>query len=272
MPNVNTGTKKSNKLLIISILVLVVAILVPATLAWFTDQTDHMSTVTFGMIKIDDKSGYDQTQTVNALPGQSFAGAEDCSVALAEGSEPVFIRASIVASFTNLTASKEKVAVDGSTVSVPYAVINAAMDEFVVSLNNLLANKVKTTIADGYGWTKYNGFYYLVTSGTGENGVPLKVTTTATTYLFVKKTDMVIPVELTNPSADVSTGEGTIKVKNLQFGEVVNIKLIFEGVQAENLASASGAPVTYNPDAPIVKAIEQFFDSSATPNQTLPTT
>lgn len=273
MPN-NNGKKKNNTFLIVSILVLCVAILVPATLAWFTDQTDRESTISFGMIKIDDKSGYNGTQTVNAQPNQPFAGEEDCSVALATGSQPVFIRAKITASFEDVTTAQPMEAEDGSTVQVPASDINAAMAVFVNSLNTLLTNKIHTTISDGYAWTAHtDGYYYLVESGVGAAGIPLKVDSTAVTYIFIEKADMVIPKELTNPSVVVEKGDGsTIRVKNLQYDQEIDITLIFEGVQAENLASEPGAEHPYNPDSPTVETIAQFFDPNAAPNQTLPTT
>lgn len=272
MPN-NNGKKKNNTFLIVSILVLCVAILVPATLAWFTDQTDRESTISFGMIKIDDKSGYNNTATVNAQPNQSFAGEEDCSVALATGSQPVFIRAKITASFTAIAAAQPMEAEDGSIVQVPALAINDAMAVFVNSLNALLTDSIHTTISDGYAWTAYDdGYYYLVSSGVGAAGIPLKVTSTAVTYIFIEKADMVIPKELTNPSVVVEKDGEPIRVKNVQYNQKIDITLIFEGVQAENLASAPGAEHEYNPDAPTVETIAQFFDPNAAPNQTLPTT
>ena len=267
----NKNGKKSNTLLIVSIIVLCIAILIPSTLAWFTDQRDLESTVEFGMIKIDDKSKYDKTETINALPGTSFAGQEDCSVALATGSQPVFIRAKITVSYTQKTASVTKENELGVDVSVPYDDMNTAMNVFVDELNDLLTSKIKTATEEGrnYCWQAHKGYYYLVSTGTGGDATPLKVDSTATTYVFVDKDDMVIPVELTNPSTVV---DGK-KVKNLQFGEELNIQLIFEGVQAENLQSPSSAKNTeteYFPNAPTVKAIEQFFDPNATPNQPIP--
>lgn len=267
----NKNGKKSNTLLIVSIIVLCIAILIPSTLAWFTDQRDLESTVEFGMIKIDDKSNYNGTAIVNALPGTSFASDQDCSVALATGSQPVFIRAKITVSYTQRTASVRKENELGVKVDVPYDDMNAAMNVFVAELNTLLTSKIKTATEEGrnYYWQAHNGYYYLVSTGTGGNATPLKVGSTAITYVFVDKDDMVIPVELTNPSTVV---DGK-KVKNLQFEEQLNIQLIFEGVQADNLqspSSAAGSETEYNPAAPTVKAIEQFFDPNATPNQPIP--
>lgn len=255
MANTTKSTaKKPNKLMIISLLVLAVAILIPVTLTWFTDDVTGSGQITFGKIEITDLSGYNGTATVEALPGKSFAGTNDCSVTLAANSSPAFIRAKISATFTALAAAKNKTASDGTTVSVPAATINTEMNIFATTLDALLKSKIIKTFSSGYAWTLNveDNYYYLVVSGTGGTAVPVVVSTAGTTYQFILKDDMVIPTSLTNPEAVVE--EKT--VKNIQDGEVVNITLKFESVQANYLTGIA------NPAATTVTAISPFFTVS----------
>lgn len=202
-------SSKTFRTILIVILFLAIVANIAISFAYFTDKvTIPSTTLQFGTIKIqtnkDNWFSTIKTKSYILKPGDK--AVDSVSIALGNDSngntsQPFYVRAKCTI----------------STVST-----NTEVLKVKESLTNALPNSLESTSA--YKWSSLDdGYFYLL----GSNDQPLAISSSSTTYYFIKSTGLVVPTDLEIDGTKVNSDE-------------ISITISVEAIQEANVVADSG--------------------------------
>lgn len=202
-------SSKTFRTILIVILFLAIIANIAISFAYFTDKvTIPSTTLQFGTIKIqtnkDNWFSTIKTKSYILKPGDKAADGVTFGVGTdtnGNTSQPFYVRAKCTISTTSTNTEVLKVK---------------------ESLTNALPNSLESTST--YKWSSLDdGYFYLL----GSNDQPLAISSSSTTYYFIKSTGLVVPTSLEIDGTKVNSDKITITIS-------------VEAIQEANVVADSG--------------------------------
>lgn len=199
---------KTLKSILIVVLLIVIMANVAISFAYFSDKvTTPDITLQFGTIKIETNSNdwFSTLKSKSSILKPGDKAVDSVSIALGNdsngiASQPFYVRAKCIISTTSTNTEVLKVK-------------NSLTDALTNSLGS----------GDSYNWSKDGDYFYLL----GSNGQPLVVTSSTTTYYFIKSAGLVVPTDLEIDGTKVNSDE-------------ISITISVEAIQEANVVADSG--------------------------------